>query len=173
MKLVSKRWNSNVEKGGTSQAFIYLSAVVRLFLQCKLVGEYLWGPLWIWWYCHHTLQPQWQIGFRSWHLSWSLAASESGRRFPSYGRDQEKLHPRKVKAQIYSMCDKFRMGSSSSGASIKHTFQYNHVCWCNPVTQVCWWNIFRPSGKPLPLYTNFKVRYKEDRFHNLTCVKLI
>lgn len=104
---------------------ICLSAVVRLFLQCKLVGEYLWGPLWIWWYCHHTLQPQWQIGFRSWQLSGSLAASEAGRRFPSYGRDQEKLHPRKVKAQITSMCDKFRIGSSSSGAAIKHTLKYS------------------------------------------------
>lgn len=114
-----------------SQALIHLSAVVCLFLQWKLVGEHLRGPLWVWWYCHQTLQPRWQIGFRSWHLSWSLAASEADRRFPSYCRDQEKLHPRKVKAQISSVCDKFRMGSSQcSEAAEKHTLttvQQAHV----------------------------------------------
>lgn len=92
-------------KGETSLALMHLSAAAHPFLQRKHLAQYLWGPLWVWWYCNQTLQPRYKIGFRSWHLSWSLAASEARRRLFSYGQLQEKLHPRRVKAQITCMCD--------------------------------------------------------------------
>lgn len=103
LKMDFKCW-----KGETSRAL--MSAAAPPSLQRKHPGQYLWGPLWVWWYCNQTLQPLYKIGFRSWHFSWNLAASETRRCFFSYGQVQEKLHPRRVKAQITFMCDKTSNG---------------------------------------------------------------